>query len=200
MTPQLAAIVVHDLKNSLGVLEGELAALSERPDRLGAQHAHTNCVALREKLIGFLTLYKASEQGLTVRIEDVSPADFLHELIRHHQTTRPELNVSINTTVLPEVAFFDEYLVGLALDAALQNAIRFAKKEIEISCQKDGDQIVFTIADDGCGLGSAEAKPSTGLGMALCAAIANAHQRHNQSGSVLLENAENGGALFTMRL
>lgn len=200
MTPQLAAIVVHDLKNSLGALEGELAALSEQPDRLGAMHAHANCVALREKLIGFLTLYKASEQGLTARIEDVSPADFLHELIRHHETTRPELNVRINTIDLPDVAFFDEYLVGLALDAALQNAIRFAKKEIVISCKKDGDQTVFTISDDGCGLGGVQAKPSTGLGMELCAAIAKAHQHHNQSGSVSLENAKNGGALFTMRL
>tara|TARA_R110001599_G_scaffold159052_2_gene346250 strand:- start:61987 stop:62589 length:603 start_codon:yes stop_codon:yes gene_type:complete len=200
MTPQLAAIVVHDLKNALGVLESELAALSEQPDRTSAIHAHANCVALREKLIGFLTLYKASEQGLTARIEDVSPADFLHDLIRHHETSRPELNVTINTTALPDIAFFDEYLVGLALDAALQNAIRFAKKEIVISCKKDGDQTVFTILDDGYGLGSAEAQPSTGLGMELCAAIAKAHHHHNQSGSVLLENAENGGALFTMRL
>lgn len=200
MTPQLAAIVVHDLKNSLGVLEAELATLSEQPDRLGAIQAHANCVALREKLIGFLTLYKASEQGLTVRIEGVSPVDFLHDLIRHHQTTRPELNVRIETTALPNVAFFDEYLVGLALDAALQNAIRFAKKDIVISCKKAGDQTVFTIWDDGSGLGSTEAKPSTGLGMALCAAIAQAHQHHGQSGGVLLENAENGGALFTMRL
>jgi signal transduction histidine kinase len=200
MTPQLAAIVVHDLKNALGVLESELAALSEQPERSRASHAHANCVALREKLIGFLTLYKASEQGLSARIEDVSPADFLHELIRHHETARPELNVRIRADNLPDVAFFDEYLVGLALDAALQNAIRFAKREIVIGCRKDGEQTVFTILDDGDGLGSAEAQPSTGLGMALCAAIAEAHRHHGQSGSVSLENAGNGGALFTMRL
>lgn len=200
MTPQLAAIIVHDLKNALGVLEGELAALTEQPDRTSAIHAHANCVALREKLIGFLTLYKASEQGLTARIEDVSPADFLRELIRHHETTRPELNVRVNTTGVPDVAFFDEYLVGLALDAALQNAIRFAEREIVIGCQQQDGQTIFTIVDDGRGLGSKDAQPSTGLGMALCAAIAEAHRHNGRSGSVSLENAASGGALFTMRL
>ena len=200
MTPQLAAIIVHDIKNALGVLEGELATLSEQPDRPRAIHAHANCVALREKLIGFLNLYKASEQGLFARVEAVSPADFLHEQLRHHETTRPELNVRINTKNLPDLAFFDEYLVGLALDAALQNAIRFARNEIVIGCQKDGDRTTFTICDDGCGLGTEEVTPSTGLGMALCAAIAEAHLHNGKRGSVSLENASDGGALFTMRV
>lgn len=200
MNAQLTAIIVHDLKNALGALEGELAGLASEPDRERAVHAHASCVELRDRLIGFLTLYKASAQGLTARAEAVSPDDFLRELLRHHATSRPDLRVSIDDRDMPAIAFFDEHLVGLALDAALQNTMRFARTTIEIGCRKNDGGIAFTIQDDGAGLTAKEEKPSTGLGMALCAAIADAHCNETHRGSVALENGAGGGALFTLQL
>lgn len=204
MNPQLTAIIVHDLKNALGVLEGQLSALTADLDHQQAVQAHTTCVALREKLIGFLTLYKASEHALTARVEAVSPDDFLQALVRNHlvehSTEGPKIQITINDEAMPAIAFFDEYLTGMALDAALQNALRFAKSEINITCAKTDGEIVFTIQDDGPGLGTAEEKPSTGLGMALCEAIAHAHQNEGRLGSTQLQSLPAGGALFTLRL
>lgn len=200
MNQQLTAIIVHDVKNALGALEAQLSALTTDLHQEQAVQAHATCVALREKLIAFLTLYKAEEQGLVARIEAVSPDDFLRELIRHHVSARPELTLSMVGDAMPAIAFFDENLLGLALNAALQNATRFAKSRIEIGCKKTGSDIVFTIQDDGPGLGTTEEKPSTGLGMALCAAIADAHQNENRHGSVQLETHADGGALFSLRL
>jgi K+-sensing histidine kinase KdpD len=200
MNQQLTAIIVHDLKNALGVLEGQLSALSEDLDRQQAVQAHKTCVDLREKLIGFLTLYKAAEQGLTARIEAVSPDDFLRALLRQHASSRPEVSVTIDGTAMPAIAFFDEHLTGMALDAALQNALRFAHASIIVACTKSEHDLVFTIRDDGPGLGTAEAQQSTGLGMALCTAIAAAHQNENRHGSVALQTLADGGALFTLRL
>lgn len=204
MNPQLTAIIVHDLKNALGVLEGQLSALTADLNHVHAVQAHTTCVTLREKLIGFLTLYKASEHGLTARVEAVSPDDFLQALVRNHHVVNsaehPQIQISINDDAMPAIAFFDEHLTGMALDAALQNALRFATSEINIACAKKDGEIVFTIQDDGPGLGTVEEKPSTGLGMALCEAIARAHQNEDRLGSTHLESLPDGGALFTLRL
>jgi len=191
------------MKNALGALEGELAQLSSEPDKTLAANAYANCVDLREKLVGFLTLYKASEQGLQPRIDNVNPEDFLRELLHNHVFTRPELEVTIADNLpegMPAIAFFDENLVGLALNAALQNASRFAASRIELGCTKIDSGVAFTIWDDGPGLNATEKKSSTGLGMALCTAIADAHQKGHRRGAAMLGNATQGGAIFTLHL
>ncbi|AKZ62379.1 histidine kinase [Herbaspirillum hiltneri N3] len=200
MDAKLAAIIVHDIKNSLGVLEGELRVLAaESPDER-AGHAHLTCLTLQEKLIGFLTLYKASSQGLTAQIEAWSPQDFLEGLLRHLTINQSGLEVTINSEGMPLVAFFDENLVGLALEAALQNATRFARSRIELACRKDGNGVIFSIRDDGPGIGTHEVKPSTGLGMGLCKAIAAAHHKGDKNGEARLADHPDGGAQFELHI
>lgn len=201
MDIKLAAVIVHDIKNALGVLEGELDDMTHNPTRERAVVAHENCSALREKLIGFLTLYKASTQGLGAQVETVNPEDFLNSLLRTRANARPELRFAILSGDMPVLGFFDENLVGLALEAALQNATRFARSCVEIGCVIDEDGfLAFSIRDDGEGLGAKEDKPSTGLGMELCRAIAEAHRKGDKAGSVSLGNHPEGGAIFRMRL
>lgn len=200
MDSELAAIIMHDIKNTLAVLEGELRSLVEATDRDHAQHAHRVCVTMQEKLIGFLTLYKASSQGLVARVDAYCPQDFLDALVRQLNISKPGVTVAINTRNMPVVGFFDENLVALALEAALQNAMRFTRSAIEIGCRQGGTGLVFTIRDDGPGIGVKEDTPSTGLGMSLCGAIAAAHSKAEKTGSALLVNHPDGGALFELHL
>lgn len=200
MDPKLAAIIVHDIKNSLGVLEGQLRMLADGSADERASQAHTTCLTLQEKLIGFLTLYKASSQGLAAQVEALSPHDFLQGLLRHLTINQTGLDVVVAEESMPMIAFFDENLVGLALEAALQNATRFARSRIELGCHKDGGGVVFTVRDDGPGIGTHEAKPSTGLGMDLCKAIAGAHHKGDKKGEARLANHPDGGAQFELRL
>ncbi|WP_420473830.1 sensor histidine kinase [Noviherbaspirillum sp. ST9] len=201
MDTELTAAVVHDIKNALGVLEGMLAGLVQEPTREQAVSAQDMCTSLRERLIGFLTLYKASSQGLVARIDAVNPEDFLNAVVRDNPSGRAELKVTVNTQDMPVLGFFDENLVGLAMAAALQNATRFARSAIELGCVTEASgELVFSVRDDGPGLGAQENKPSTGLGTALCAAIAQAHQKGGRHGTVSLQDHQQGGALFTLRL
>lgn len=201
MDAKLSAAIVHDIKNALGVLEGKLQQMSVDPTREQAVQAHDICASLRDKLIGFLTLYKASSQGLNARIEALNPEDFLNALIRERASARPELRVAVDPRNMPVLGFFDEHLVGLALEAALQNATRFARSAVVISCaQEEGGDLVFTIRDDGAGLSAKEEAPSTGIGMELCNAIAQAHRKGGKKGAVSLQDHPEGGAVFTMRL
>jgi signal transduction histidine kinase len=200
MDPKLSAIIVHDIKNALAILEGELRQLTDAPDRSRAAHAHTICLNLQDKLVGFLTLYKASSQGLVAQIEAVSPVDFLAALIDQLSIGKTGIALSLSSATMPVVAFFDENLVTLALEAALQNAMRFALSRIEIGCvQRDGF-LVFSILDDGPGIGTKEKTASTGLGMYLCNVIAAAHIKDHSSGVAVLGNSPGGGALFELRL
>jgi signal transduction histidine kinase len=201
MDSKLSAAVVHDIKNALGVLEGLLGALVQEPTREQAETAQEMCSSLRDRLIGFLTLYKASSQGLVAHVDATNPEDFLNTVVRDNPLTRPELNIIVNTQAMPVLGFFDENLVGLAIGAALQNAGRFAQTRIELGCvMEESGELVFTVHDDGPGLGAKEDKPSTGLGTALCAAIAQAHRKGERRGSVTLQDDPQGGALFTLRL
>lgn len=201
MDNRLAAAVVHDIKNALGVLEGKLAELAQQPTREQAASAQEMCASLRDRMIGFLTLYKASSQGLVPNVEALNPEDFLNAVVRDNPCGRPELNVLVNTKDMPVIGFFDENLVGLAIGAALQNASRFARSTIELGCVPDpAGGLVFSVRDDGPGLGAKEEKPSTGLGTALCCAIAEAHRKAGRTGSVSLQDHARGGALFSLHL
>ena len=196
MDEKLAAVVIHDMKNALGVLDGQLAALSQTNPEIAPSYAL--CASLRQKLIGFLPLYKG---GMTARVSDVCPEDFLREakdlIILPENPPEIEVEAAPNT---PVIWFFDERLIQLALEAAIQNALRFARNRICIKVRKEDGFLVFSVWDDGPGLGTAEDKPSTGLGTELCREIAAAHERDGLRGHVVLENAPQGGALFELWL
>jgi signal transduction histidine kinase len=203
MDSQAAALIVHDIKNALAVLEGELQALSREPERERATRAWRNCGALRDKLIGFLTLYKASNGGLHARVEDVAPADFLKGLLADTPHARDGVRIELDAEGMPALAFFDEHLVGLALDAALQNAMRFAVSRVTIACRAaDAQGVMFSVRDDGSGLGKgvAAGDHSTGLGTELCRTVAAAHRRGQRAGLCRLYDAPGGGAVFELYL
>lgn len=201
MDTRLAAAIVHDIKNALGVLDGMLAGLVQEPSREQAVSAQEMCTSLRERLIGFLTLYKASSQGLSARVDAVNPEDFLNAVVRDNPSGRPDVTITVRAEDMPVLGFIDDNLTSLALAAALQNAARFANSSIELACAASPTGgLIFTVRDDGPGLGAVEAAPSTGLGTALCAAIAQAHRKGDHIGSVSLENHPSGGALFTLSL
>jgi hypothetical protein len=110
MDTKLAAAVVHDIKNALGVLDGMLQELTVQPTKEQAASAQEMCSTLRDRLIGFLTLYKASSQGLTARIDAMNPEDFLNAVVRENATGRPDLEVVVNPDGMPVLGFFDENL------------------------------------------------------------------------------------------
>ncbi|HEY4542046.1 MAG TPA: ATP-binding protein [Noviherbaspirillum sp.] len=200
MDSQAAALIIHDIKNALSVLEGELQALSLEPERERAQRASRDCAVLREKLVGFLTLYTASSGSLRARVEALSPEDFLKGWLADSLHARSGVVVEIDAAEMPPLAFFDEYLVGLALDAALQNAVRFARTRVQVACRSTDTQgVSFEVRDDGAGLGQDGGRRSTGLGTELCRAVAAAHRSGERVGRCRLYDG-GSGAVFELHL
>ncbi len=72
-----------------------------------------------------------------------------------------EKNIEIDMEGLSEVDYFwNEHLLSQVWYNLFGNAVKFTEKggTIRVSCVKDGDEIVVTIADSGCGI-SEEALP-----------------------------------------
>jgi len=197
-----AALVVHDLKNALGALEGALEQLVRAPAREAAASAHRQCVLLRQRLVMYLTLY-GRDAALRAHCEDESPAELLAAVQRRHADAAPGLTLTVaGSDAAPAFWYLDRHLVELALDAAVHNAQRYARSRVVLSATEEGGELVLAVEDDGPGLGAADPAPSagTGLGTALCRAVAAAHGSTRPDGGVVLCNRPQGGARFALVL
>jgi signal transduction histidine kinase len=203
MSPELAALVVHDLKNELGALEALLAGQAERPgDGHKARQAHQQCTALRQRFVQFLTVY-GSDDTLCAHATDESPIALLTSVVTHAAHTHPTLHMRlVAADAAPPFWFFDARLVRMALDAAMHNATRFARHEVRLQALSVDQWLVFRIDDDGPGLGTAAplSDNATGLGTALCHGVAQAHRCGERRGRAALGDGPEGGARFELWL
>lgn len=193
-----AALVVHDLKNELGALEAALQQLALQPAADAAAAAHRQCRHLRQRLVMYLAAYGAEGELRAVR-DDESPAELLQAAARRHGDGPVQVQVA-DGAAMPPVWYFDRRLVALALDAALHNALRFARHRIVLGAHAEDGQLLLTVDDDGPGLdpaAGARDSHATGLGSTLCRAVARAH---GVADGVQLANRPGGGARFVLRL
>jgi len=205
MSPELAALVVHDLKNELGALEASLERLAHvHPHSEPAQQSRHLCSELRQRFVQFLALY-GRNGNLYVHAIDESPAELLAAVRANACRGRPDLRIRVvhdASVSSPTFWFMDQRLVRMALDAAMHNALRFASSEVQLSAFVDQHWLVFRIDDDGPGPSALapEGPHATGLGTALCHAVAQAHRSGGQAGNVSLSHRPGGGARFELRL
>ena len=201
MNPTLAALVIHDLKNALGVLEEQLLALEATPTQVLARNARNNCTELRSRFVAFLLLY-GGEGELRAVVSDESPTDFLTAQVALAQQHNSSVETALgDCSGAPPFWYFDSRLVRLALDAALHNAWRFARTRVVLSTKVSNGFLGFLIDDDGPGLGSVDEEESaTGLGSALCREVAQSHCNDGRMGFMHLANRVEGGMRFELWL
>lgn len=220
MNSALSALVIHDIKNALALLEIDLEQLDHTPGMPTEVHsAYQRCTELRRRLIGFLTLYKHEQHRLSPNLDEVVLEEFLEDLLAgslslmgHSKNGHP-VQVRIATeriAISPDVrhkgvARFDTYLLELALESALNNALRYAHSQVELWFEQMTDRVSWHITDDGPGVqagrgitrrDTADPAAGTGLGLALCQAVAESHG----DGTVSLQDAPTQGAHFRLDL
>jgi signal transduction histidine kinase len=198
MNPTLTALVLHDLKNALGSLEEQLSRLSVLPNTEDASAAHHQCQELRLRFVQWLTV-EAGElndgQGLPVWCEDESPEELLQAAADRAKAMRPDLpapRVHHDAGPMPACWYFDRRLVSMALDAAIHNAQRFARKQVWLRSWTAGNTLHLAVDDDGPGLQESNGQ-STGLGLTLCASVAKAHRRGQRTGTATAQTRPDGG-------
>lgn len=198
---EVAAVYIHDVKNRLLELVASAQSRGER---------ETLDIALSasEALTNLLALYKSEQGALALDPEASSPGDLLTELA---EGWRPVARARIDVAAAdaPPFWFYDEAMVRLALTNALHNALRHATGRVVLRAAERGDELEFSVSDDGSGFPEAmlrappgtiapASRSGTGLGLYLGAMIAAAHENQGQRGRIQLAN--DGGAVFRLFL
>ena len=210
LNSQLDAAVIHDVKNRLAILADELTKLEALTrDPLARRHAEAaseQANQLTRKLVEYLTLRRAADPGgLRADAREDTPALLIDELAADARSLAGE-RIEIVTTLdasAPDYWFYDRYLVLLALDSALYNAMRFAHGRVILGARGASSGpagLCFYVKDDGPGVQTKPGQSSTGLGLKVCEAVAQAHRNKGVHGRSHLRNAPEGGAIFELHL
>ncbi|MBK1723346.1 sensor histidine kinase [Thiocystis violacea] len=218
----ILASSIHDIKNSLGLILGNLDELIDNPDnkiadlrqasllKHEAQRANSN-------LIQLLTLYKLGNQQLVVRVTENNLDDFLEEIVANNSAVCEALDVQLSYTCDHDLGgYFDADLVRSVLDSTIGNAHRYAKTQIQVNAVQEDGYLVIRVEDDGggfpaslCGLletmaerpQNAQSAGRTQLGLFFASSIAELHQNAGKKGRIRLSNGHNlSGGCFELWL
>lgn len=208
-------MATHEFKTPMAIIDSAVQMLEMktppgRPDisdRLAAiRQAVRRLVALVETC---LTTERDTE--LALKLGPASPADIVERAAeRNRGPDRPYLVVTM--AGLPETCTADADLLGIALDALIDNARRYGTggRSIEVSAQGNGGGISFSVRDHGPGIPPDEAArvfdkyyrcaasgaiPGTGIGLHLVKVIAEMH-----GGTAAYRPPPDGGARFVLSI
>ena len=154
--------VVHDMKNSLGLLIQSIETLEQHvPAELKEAHDHISCThyeasRLNSNLVQLLSLYRTDIQQLPTAVDFYNIEDLLEDIISSHRYYAEQKNVSIETHVTSELHWYlDSELVYLLLNDVLLNALKYADKKLiltaKIETNNNDDWLLITVEDDGKG-------------------------------------------------
>ena len=203
--------ISHELRTPLSRMRLALEFIDNDADR---ETLKPEIVEMEKIVVTLLEAERLSVRHAKLTRTKVKIDDLLHELIDDFfDGDRDRITVTHANSALQ--ANIDEARITLMLKNLIANALRYVPEEggrVELSTRADGDEIVFSVCDNGPGMSQEEAlhigepfyrgDPSrtrdtggTGLGLYLATLVARAH-----GGSVTLTNPGEEGACFECRI
>ncbi len=203
-----AGDLAHGLKTPLAVLahEAQLARAGEH-ERLAAEINQQ--IDLMRRQIDYHLAYVRASASAAAPAARASIAASAEGLVRVLERLHAERDISIEIDAPASHAFrgqredLDEMLGNL-----LDNACKWARTQVRLTCSKEGDQIVILVDDDGPGIEPSmreavmrrgvradEAAQGSGLGLAIVRDLAEVH-----GGLISLEESPMGGARARLML
>jgi two-component system, sensor histidine kinase and response regulator len=220
----LMKMIVHDLKSPLTsvlatlemLLDEDFGSLTEQQRR-----ALVETEAKAEDLLGLiedlLEIRRIEQTTVALKPEPIAPAALLNEIV-HEWSTRLHQDGSTATVDVADdapVIHADKALLRRVLGNLVQNAITHSAHAvtIQLSARREGDGILFTVADNGPGIPpeyqeiifrkfeqvhtpNAPRLRGSGLGLAFCKLVVTAH-----GGRIWVQSAGAGrGSAFHIAL
>ncbi len=199
----LMKMIVHDLKSPLtGVLanlemllDEDFGPLTEAQRRalLESEGKAEDLLSLIEDL---LEIRRIEETTVALKLEPIAPAALLNEVVYEWSTRLQQAESTAVVDVADDSPIFegDKALLRRVLGNLLQNAISHSSQPvaIQLSVRRDGDRLLFTVADNGPGIPpeyqevifrkfeqvhtpNAPRLRGSGLGLAFCKLVVGAH-------------------------
>ncbi|GAA0409863.1 hypothetical protein GCM10009133_17960 [Cocleimonas flava] len=211
---ELTSAVSHELRTPVARMRFALEMLENTDDQKAKLRYSSDInddIDELDQLLEELLSYARFDQSTTrlnVRMEKLS-----HWLTESMNKLMPlandkNLNYQIIGIGANESASFEPRLLSRVLDNLVQNAIRYAQHNIEVTLCKDNDHYLLIVEDDGCGIQKQQrtkvfeafsrldasrdkATGGFGLGLAISDKIIKAH-----NGEIKIRESALGGARF----
>ncbi|GIE03782.1 PAS domain S-box protein [Paractinoplanes durhamensis] len=220
MKDELAAVVIHELRNPLGVIRGYTEMLLENPRIDDLAHRYASVVErttnhLQRLVDDLLDLARVDAGHLSVDPMPMPVGRLVYDVVDNHRPGAYAKKLMITERLdhdLPVLG--DAQRLRQALDNLMSNAIKYTPEggTVTVVAQQAGDRVVIEISDSGIGIpaeqyphlfsrffrasnATAQGIKGTGLGLAVTKAIVDAHH-----GTLVASPAPGGGTLFTLSL
>lgn len=216
---QMLAIVSHDIKNPLSVIQLEAQMLLKVAERnvKNLFSKDVQCQAnrilkttdkLKNLIADLLDKNKTEDDLSSLKKTDCDVSIVFKEAYDTNLPLLKQKNISVNTTFPSGLMLkIDKNKMFQVLTNLLSNAIKFSPENgrIHLGIEESGKEIVFSVSDNGPGIkpselnlvfekywtGCVAGRSGTGLGLFICKTIVEAHGGH-----IFVENQKTSGSRF----
>lgn len=211
----LNASVSHDLRTPITVLKGYLDYLEKNiPQDKLTEDMLFDTVSSMQGAVNRLELYVESVQDIE-KIENIEIEKrsenvklLLNELRSNVLQLAGNKEIIISNDITVDKIQIDKGVFFRILENLLQNALRYAEKQVSINLSHKKDFLILTVKDDGKGFSAADLEKATtvfysndkekqhfGIGLSVCKILCEKH-----GGLLYVGNQKEKGAYVTAKL
>ncbi len=220
---QFLSVMGHELRTPLNaingfgeLLKGKVAAQNDNDAKQYVDHILESASRLSNTIENILEFSDATSGRRKPRLEWQVIDDLLASVLAYFEAPAQQSEITLHVAALPkdQLVMLDAAMVGKALHAVIDNAIKFspAKSTVTIDVQRDDKAVTFVVEDHGCGMraddiaraieplsqvNSTLSRPSegTGLGLSLAGLLTDL-----QGGKLAIESAPGEGTTVRIAL
>ena len=211
----LNASVAHDLRTPITVLKGYLDYLEKNiPQDKLTEDMLLDTVSSMQGAVNRLELYVESVRDIE-KIENIEIEKrsenvklLLNELRSNVLQLAGNKEIIISNDITVDKIQIDKGVFFRILENLLQNALRYAEKQVSINLSHKKDFLILTVKDDGKGFSAADLEKATtvfysndkekqhfGIGLSVCKILCEKH-----GGLLYVGNQKEKGACVTVKL
>ena len=211
----LNASVSHDLRTPITVLKGYLDYLEKNiPQDKLTEDMLLDTVSSMQGAVNRLELYVESVRDIE-KIENIEIEKrsenvklLLNELRSNVRQLAGNKEIIISNDIAVDKIQIDKGVFFRILENLLQNALRYAEKQVSINLSHKKDFLILTVKDDGKGFSAADLEKATtvfysndkekhhfGIGLSVCKILCEKH-----GGLLYVGNQKEKGACVTAKL
>ena len=211
----LNASVAHDLRTPITVLKGYLDYLEKNiPQDKLTEDMLLDTVSSMQGAVNRLELYVESVRDIE-KIENIEIEKrsenvklLLNELRSNVRQLAGNKEIIISNDITEDKIQIDKGVFFRILENLLQNALRYAEKQVSINLSHKKDFLILTVKDDGKGFSAADLEKATtvfysndkekqhfGIGLSVCKILCEKH-----GGLLYVGNQKEKGAYVTAKL
>ena len=211
----LNASVAHDLRTPITVLKGYLDYLEKNiPQDKLTEDMLLDTVSSMQGAVNRLELYVESVRDIE-KIENIEIEKrsenvklLLNELRSNVRQLAGDKEIIISNDITVDKIQIDKGVFFRILENLLQNALRYAEKQVSINLSHKKDFLILTVKDDGKGFSAADLEKATtvfysndkekqhfGIGLSVCKILCEKH-----GGLLYVGNQKEKGACVTAKL